>query len=172
MKKFQFLLLDAGPIIELFRQGIWDEFVQRCDITLAQTVVEEAKWASQKFEDVRIELEPDETEGAIRVFDLELSKFDSFLKTFGQQLKQIDIHSGEKETLAFLYDSTENWRVCAADKAVFRFLGMTGKGESGISLEEILKKIGLVKQLDWEFTKRFRKKFTRIGQVNGIQNLK
>ena len=37
MKKFKFLLLDAGPIIKLFELGIWDEFISRCDITVTRT---------------------------------------------------------------------------------------------------------------------------------------
>lgn len=28
MKKFRFLLLDAGPIIKLFSLGIWDDFIK------------------------------------------------------------------------------------------------------------------------------------------------
>ena len=46
MKKFQFLLLDAGPIIKLFELGIWDDFIKRCDVTISQTVANEAKYAS------------------------------------------------------------------------------------------------------------------------------
>ena len=48
MKKYQFLLLDAGPIIKLFELGIWGVFIKRCDVTVSQTVADQAKWASQE----------------------------------------------------------------------------------------------------------------------------
>ena len=40
MKKFPFLLLDAGPIIKLFELNIWDEFLKRCDVNIPRTVAE------------------------------------------------------------------------------------------------------------------------------------
>lgn len=57
MKRFPFLLLDAGPIIKLFELGIWEEFISRCDVTVSRTVAEEAQYASREFEDICIELE-------------------------------------------------------------------------------------------------------------------
>jgi hypothetical protein len=58
MKKFRFLLLDAGPIIKLFELGIWDRFIGKCEVTISRIVADEAKWASQEFEDIRIDMEP------------------------------------------------------------------------------------------------------------------
>jgi len=168
MKKFRFLLLDAGPIIKLFELGIWDEFISRCDVTVCRTVAEEARWASQELEDIRIDLEREEQEGRIRVVDVELSVVKAFYDKF-DALYQAVIHDGEKETLAFLDSVSERWLVCAGDKAVFRVLGLLGKAEQGISLEEVLEQIGLGRHLDWPFTKRFRNKFTSSGQTDAIQ---
>ena len=134
MKRFQFLLLDAGPIIELVELGIWNEFVKRCDVTVCRTVAEEARWASLELEDVRIDLETEEREGRISVVDVELSVVKTFHDKFDASYQAI-IHDGEKETLAFLDSASEEWLVCAADKAVFRTLGWLGKAEQGISLE-------------------------------------
>ncbi len=44
MKKFKLLLLDANVAIEISRQGLWDQMVARCDIHLAQTVLDEAQF--------------------------------------------------------------------------------------------------------------------------------
>lgn len=41
MKKFRLLLLDADVVIELFRLGLWDGIVERCDVHLARIVVED-----------------------------------------------------------------------------------------------------------------------------------
>ena len=168
MKKFQFLLLDAGPIIKLFELGIWDAFIEKCDVTISKIVADEAKWASQEFQDIRIDLEP--YEAIIKVIDLEPAIVKSFYEKFNLRYKA-GIHDGEKETLAFLCESPENWSVCSADAAVFMVLGLLGKGNQGISLQEILQKIGLSQSsLEWEYTKKFREKYTRMGRIDSVQH--
>ena len=169
MKKFRFLLLDAGPIIKLFELGIWDTFIRKCDVTITRTVANEAKYASQEFEDIRIDLEPYEAQGFIKIIDVELSKVKAFHDKFVPQYKAI-IHPGEKETLAFLCDSPKNWLVCAADKVVFRVLGLLGRGDQGISLEEVLKEIGHSRSLEPQYAKKYRERWTHKGQVDFIQN--
>jgi len=54
---------------------------------------------------------------------------------------------------------------------VFRVLGLLSRAEQGISLEEILVKIGLSQsKLEWEYTKKFREKYTLMGQADSIQD--
>ncbi len=169
MRKLQFLLLDAGPIIKLFELGIWDTFIKKCDVTISRIVADEAKWVSQEFQDISIDLEHYEEQNLIKIIDVEFSVVKTFYDKF-KLLYQADIHDGEKETLAFLCDSSENWLVCSADGAVFRVLGLLGKANQGKSLEEILQKVGLSRQnLEWKYTKKFREKYTRLGQVDSIQ---
>jgi len=169
MKKFQFLLLDAGPIIKLFELGIWDAFIERCDVTISQTVANQAKYATQDYEDICIDLEPYKEQGLIEIVDLELSKVKTFYDKFNLQYKAI-VHPGEKESLAFLLDSSEDWKLCAADQAVFRVLGLFGKGDQGISLEEILEQIGQSQSnLEPKYTKKFREKWTHKGKVDFVQ---
>ncbi len=167
MKKFQFLLLDAGPIIKLFELGIWDTFIKKCDVTISRIVVDEAKWASQEFQDISIDLEHYEEQ--IKIIDVEFSVVKTFYDKFGP-LYKAEVHPGEKETLAFLCKSSENWQVCSADHVVFRVLGLLNKADQGISLEEILLEIGLSQSnLEWEYTKRFRERWTQKGQVDFTQ---
>lgn len=147
---------------------IWDEFIKRCDVSISQTVANETKWASQEFEDVRIDLES--YKGKINIFDIEPSLAKSFLDMFNELYKAI-IHAGEKETLAFLCSSPEKWLLCSGDKAVYQVLGLLGKGEQSISLEEILEQIGLSQsKLSWQYTKKFREIWFRKGQIDSTQN--
>jgi hypothetical protein len=169
MRKFQFLLLDAGPIIRLFELGIWDNFIKKCNVTICRIVANEAKWASGESEDVCINLEQYEKQGLIKIIDVDLSVVKTFYDKFDLQYKE-SLHDGEKETLAFLCGSREDCKVCSADGAVFRTLGLLGKSEQGISLEEVLNKIGLSRNLEWEYTKRFREKYTHIGRADSIQD--
>jgi len=167
MKKFQFLLLDAGPIIKLFELNLWDVFVEKCDITIGKTIMQEAKYFSGEFEDAKINLELYEQK--IKIIDPTSYEVKNFLDKFIHKY-QSDIHTGEKEILTFLDNSSEQWRLCSADGAVFRVLGLLGKSKQGISLEEVLDQLGLTKKLEWRFTKRFREKFTQMGQIDLIQN--
>jgi len=168
MKKMKFLLLDAGPIIKLFELGIWNEFIKRADVTICRTVAEEARWASREFEDVQINLDTYEIAGDIHIIDMEISRVQAFYEQCNSTYQEI-IHAGELETLAFLNTSTEPWHLCAADKAVFRVLGLLGTGEKGISLEEVLEEIGLSQKLQKQYTKKFREMYTRKGQTDSVQ---
>ncbi len=74
---------------------------------------------------------------------------------------------GETDSLAFLY-SQEKGLICASDKIVFKSLGSLGLGEQGISLEEVLDKVGLSRQVESQLTKKFRLKYTLQGEQEGI----
>ena len=168
-KKYQFLLLDAGPIIKLFELDIWDEFIKRCDVAVSRIVANEAKYASQELQDVHIDLEPDQAKDLIQILDTGPSVAKTLLDKLPESYTDI-VHDGEKQTLSILAGSSEDWKVCAADGAVFRVLGFLGKDEQGISLEEVLSEIGLGRELEWRFSKRFRGKYTRLGQIDSIQS--
>ncbi len=168
MKRFRFLLLDTGPIIELFKLGLWEEFIARCDVTICRTVAEEAKWASGESEDICIDLEAQVQDKRIRIEDVPLPCIKVFHDKFDLSYKTL-LHDGEKETLAFLHNSSEEWFICTADGGVFRTLGLMGRSTQGVSLERVLADMGLGRQLEWRFTEKFRQKYTALGQADGIQ---
>ena len=172
MRRLPFLLLDAGPIIKLFELGIWEQFIGVCDVTITRTVAEnEVLFALKGSDKEYIDLMSYEKEGQIKIVDVEPSTVTLFYNKFDLIYKAI-IDPGEKETLAFMDISSEDWKVCAADHAVFRVLALLGKSEQGISLEEVLQKIGLTVsgQLEPQYTKKFREKWTRIGQMDSLQD--
>ncbi len=168
MKRFSFLLIDAGPIIKLFSLDIWDDFIKYCDVSISRIIVDDQALYTEDG-NKHIDLNPYEERELIKIIDVEPSVVKTFYDKF-DLLYQADIHDGEKETLAFLYDSSENWLICAADGAVFRVLGLLGKAEQGISLEEILEQIGLSRKLERHYTKEFREKHTRRGQIDSVQD--
>jgi len=168
MKKFQFLLLDAGPIIKLFELGLWDDFIGKCNVTICSTVAREAKWASREFEDTCIDLDGYHHNGRIQIIDVELPVVRAFSDKFGLSYKAM-LHDGEAETLAFLCNSSEKWLVCTADAAVFKTLGVLGRSLQGISLQEALAQLGLGRDLEWKYTERFRQKYASLGQMDSIQ---
>jgi hypothetical protein len=72
--------------------------------------------------------------------------------------------------LEFLLSSSEEWFLCSADGPVFRLMGFLGRGDQGISLEEVLDKIGLKQNtLEWPYTKKFRLERTQQGKIEAAQ---
>ena len=106
MKKFQFLLLDAGPIIKLFSLGIWDAFIKHCDVSMSRIIAEDQVLYTED-EQERINLNPYKERDLIKVIDVEPSVVKIFYDKF-DLLYQAGIHAGEKEILAFLYNSSDN----------------------------------------------------------------
>lgn len=170
MEKFRFLLLDAGPIIKLFSLDIWDDFIKRCEISISRIIADnEALYTEDGTK--QIYLRSYEEKGLIQILEVDISTIKTFHDKF-DRLYRFDIHDGEKETLAFLCNSNDNWIVCSADGAVFRVLGLLGRANQGISLQEILQKIGLSLpgKLEWKYTKAFCEKWSRKGQIDSIQD--
>ncbi len=176
MKKFRLLLLDANIVIELFRLGIWDQLLEFCDIHLAKSIVgsktSELRGEADFFIDDlgdrhEIDLEKDIEAGKITVFDVNPSDLGTFRAKFDPTYFE-KLDAGETESLAYLLNSKETYQICSADAIVFRVLGNISCGkinrsEQGISLEEILQKIGLSRKLTSQFTKAFREKMTQKG---------
>jgi len=175
MKNFQFLLLDAGPIIKLFELGLWEKFIERCDVTMARTVVEEAVHTGQcgSLGYIDFPFEEAAEQKRIKIIDMPLLAIQSFLRdsTIGTKYA---IDPGEAETLAFLANSSEDFILCTADGPIFSALGFLNKAEKGISFEELLHNVGLTpsQKLEWRFSKNFREKYIRQGEINRIQGQK
>jgi len=165
-------LLDAGPIIELFKLVIWERFIDEYEITIARTVVQEAVHAGQcdSFDYITFPFEQAADQGQFKIVDMKRVEVEAFLKSSGIGTRYA-IDPGEAETLTFLMSSSEEFFLCTADGPVFSVLGFMNKTEKGISLEEILlDKFSLKRPLEWRFTKKFREMYTRLGQIDFIQN--
>ncbi len=170
-KKFRLLLLDANVVIQVFKLGRWNELVDRCDIWLAATVVQEAKFYTDDNRDLHpIDLTSDVVGGRVSQFEVLPSEMSAFRNSFDPSyLEKLD--DGETESLAFLVNSTEQYLICSADKIVYRVLGNLKRSEQGISLEEILQQIGLGIALPRQFTKAYRKECTAMGFDEGLGGL-
>ncbi len=171
MKKFSLLLLDANVVIEISRQGIWSQVVSRCEIQLAQTVLDEAQfYDDDEGERHYIDLSPHIAANAIKVVSLAPSQLGSFLAQFDPvYLEKMD--AGETESLAYLLEQSNQCRICSADKITYRVLGSLGRSDQGVSLEEVLGKIGLGRRLAREFTREYREQWTRKGFDEGLTGL-
>jgi hypothetical protein len=171
MKKFKLLLLDANVVIELSRHGLWDQLVARCDIHLAQTVLDEAHfYVDDQGDRQNIDLASHISANAITVFNLTPSQMDSFREQFGPPyLEKLD--PGETESLAHLLNESDKYSICSADKIVYRVLGCLSRPDQGVSLEEVLAQVGMGRKLEAQFTKAYREEWTKKGFQEGLTGL-
>lgn len=167
--KFPLLLLDANIVIYLHELRIWESFITQCRVTITQAVAKESDyWEDENGFHSPIDLDSDIRTGKIDCIDVPLEIVEAFLKKYGPvYLERLD--PGEAESLAFLFNSKDKWLFTSADEIVFKVLGAAGRFEQGISLEEILQKIGLSRPgLKVQFTKQFRLNTAKKGQFDGI----
>ena len=173
MKKFRLLLLDANIIIELFRLGIWEKVIEKCTVSLARSVTNEAHFFEDEEEQRHdFDLREYEESERIQVFSMTLSDIGAFSAQFDPvYFEKLDL--GETESLAYLLrlDSAEDCYICSADKIIFRVLGNLSRGEQGISLEEILQQIGLGRELGLEFSKAYKVRWIKKGFEEGLQGI-
>lgn len=169
MSRFRLLLLDANVVIYLFKLGLWNEIIDLCDVHLAATVVDECDFYKDELGDFRrIDLNPYLEKGVITKFEVPLEKIIAFRAEFNEKYK-CDLDDGETESLTFFLESKDEYTICSADHIVFQLLGSHFRSEQGISLEELLGKLGKTKKVDYQFTKDFREKCSRSGFADGIQ---
>ena len=162
MKKPRLTLLDANVVIYLFKLGIWESVTERCEVHLARTVVHEAHFYEDDEERRDFDLEAHARQGRIRIFDVLPSQLGEFRSQFGPQYFE-KLHAGETESLAFLVRDPVVGRLCSADGIVFRVLGNLQLGEASVSLEQLLREIGLSRPLPRQFTEAFRKRWLAKG---------
>ena len=163
MKKFRLLLLDANIVIEISRFSLWKQVIDRCDIHLARTVIEEADfYEDDDGERQPIDLSPYINAKSISVFDLNPSDLNALRNQF-EPVYFEKLDPGETESLAYLLKQQDDCLICSADKIVYRVLGNIHCSEQGVSLEEVLSKIGLGRRLDREFTREYREQWTKKG---------
>lgn len=167
--RIRLLLLDANAVIELHRLGLWSKVQALCDIHLARTVAErEADYYFEEGHKIAIDLAPAINAGSITVHDVPLAITRKFLSRFPRTFAQ-RLDPGELESLAHLVEVDGSCLISSSDIIVWRALGFLGLGDQGLSLEDILKRCGLGRTLDDQYTEAFRKHWIGRGAVERIQ---
>ncbi|GAB4547759.1 MAG: hypothetical protein Tsb0013_07790 [Phycisphaerales bacterium] len=166
MTRSRLILLDANVVIQLFQLGIWEQITARCEIVLAQTVVDEVQFYETDTERKYVDWEHWKTACSMRIESVPPADVQAYCSKFGPGYYE-KLDPGEAEALALLVRDTDS-KICSADKIVWRVLGNTNATERGISLEEILTMSGLTKPIPHRFTKAFREKWCREGSVEGF----
>ncbi|MDP7016040.1 MAG: hypothetical protein QGG36_09590 [Pirellulaceae bacterium] len=115
-----------------------------------------------------IDLSSDISSGKVRVFDVSATELKAFRDQF-DSLYLGDLDDGEAESLAYLTKQTDDFLISSGDAIVYRVLGNLSRRDQGLSLEEILQRIGLGRRLEWAYSQAFREKYTMDGETDMIQ---
>jgi hypothetical protein len=170
MSKLKLLILDANVVIHLHETALWQLVIARCEVYLSRIVADdEVRFARGKDDIEYIDLSDDINQGRARVFDVAVSD----VKAFQAQFDPVylgDLDPGEAESLTHLVAAKEEYLISSGDAIVFRILGNLQREDQGISLEELLQRIGTSRAgLPWPYTKAFRQKYTDQGKIDSIQ---
>jgi len=171
LKKFRLLLLDTNVVIYLFELGIWDKFVESCDVHMEKTIIEQCKY----YEDDNGDRKPIDLSAYVKRSDIveettELTELVSLRDKFGSHIIERLDH-GEAESLALLTERNPKFLICSSDPIVFRVLAALGMSEQGLALETVLKEIGLRRPVNIQYTESYRKAYLQRGFQEGLQGL-
>ena len=162
MSRLKLLILDACVVIQLHEMNYWQLILERCDVILSE-IVAKLEVRFDNVNGVRIDLNPAIQAGSIQVFAVEKKKIDSFRDQFDAEYLEL-LDDGEAESLAFLFASCDEFMISSADRIVYRVLGNLHRRDQGISLEEILNRLGsTASQLPRQYTKEFREQWSQTG---------
>ncbi len=162
--KLRLLLRNANVVLELHRRGLWGRVIEPCEFLIARTVIAESMFHVDDVtgEKEYIDLTPDAAAGRFKTVDVDLTGIAAFRARFSRLfLEKMD--AGEQEALAYMVEVNSECLISSADAVVWRTLGLLALGEQGVSLEELLVRVGFGAKVDWQYTKAFREKYTTQG---------
>ncbi|NLN76661.1 MAG: hypothetical protein GX139_10160 [Armatimonadetes bacterium] len=172
MKKIKLLLLDSNVVITLCELGLWNKVLNRCDIHLAGSIIEDEAlyYRDGQGSEHPIDLSADIASGELTRYDVDASDVHAFKNRFRPGYFDA-LHAGESESLAYLVTCKEEFTICSGDKIVYRVLGALLLKDRGISLEEVLQQIGESPKVNYEYSKRYREHWSGEGFREGLQGM-
>ncbi len=162
------LLLDADVIIDLHKLGLWKQITKNHQINIPSIILHREVY---HYEDEKGRRYPIDLEKEVGVTINELSCSAKELLSFKEQLDcvfQEELHDGEKEALVLL-QKQENLLLCTCDHAAIKTLALLDLSAQGISFENLLKKTGINKKLEFKHTEKRFKRCLSEGNIMRIQ---
>ena len=149
------VILDANVIIELFSQGIFDAIVGRYSIKLPKTIKDECQYYLDR-NDLEVQIDWGPYVDSERVEEVAATD-----EQFGELLNKLKddfyrgIDAGELEAIALICaQDREDLFFCSGDLPALKALGVLGKGTQAVSLETLLQKSGMGRNLKHQFSEK------------------
>jgi len=143
----KFFLLDAGPVIELHRLGIWEKVMDCCDLLVPRYIAlkETVYWRKDDESIHSIRLQEDIKAGRIEAPETDSDQLLEVLNRFDSVMKD-GVDAGELHALTILHNwpkTTAPPEFCTGDRLATIALCLLGFSNLAISLEELLNRLGL-----------------------------
>lgn len=150
----RYFLLDAGPVIELHRLGLWSDVLQRCEIVVPEIIArrEARYWLREDGSVPLIDVMSDADAGRVTLYECSPEDLHDTFALFDAVTRQ-SVDPGELHALTALrlWGHGHRPRFCSADRMAVVCLCLLGFADLGVSLEEILGDVGLGRQLDRQY---------------------
>lgn len=170
--KPKFFLLDAGPIIELHRLGLWPDVLARAEVIVPRVIAErEARYWVRDDDSVHeIDVLTDADAGRLSVLDCGNADLRETLQFFDAAVQQ-SVDPGELHalTLLRLWQEEPYPEFCSADRMAIVCLCLLGYSDTAVSLEALLSRIGFTAPLDRRFTETEMKSWVEDGRRRKTQ---
>jgi hypothetical protein len=171
--KPKFFLLDAGPIIELHRIGLWRDVLDRADIVVPRVIAEkEAEyWVREDNSRRPIDVLGDAESGRLTIRDCDEAELRETLELFDRAVQQ-SVDPGELHALALI----RRWQgdpvpaFCSADRMAIVCLCLLGFSDAAASLEELLRAVGFTVRLGRRFTTAKMTEWVADGRRRSLQD--
>ena len=166
------VLLDANVVIEAHRVAVWRNLLDQCQIMVPSTVVrDEALFYSCETDGIHEDIYLPKLVHDGRIIQLTATAEDlvNLYGTFDRVFVE-GIDPGEAEALALLKSGkAPEAYFCTGDAPAIRALAMLGMSERGISMEMLLRKLGLQRRLQhFGFTEEFFQENLKRGSINRV----
>lgn len=165
------LILDAGPVIGLHELGVWGAFLERYEVALPQSVVDD----EALFHSVdaaggmhqSIDLASHVASGKVTVASADSGDLVTVASRFSAA---IDLHAGELEALALLtlHEEFAEHVFRSADGAAIEAACMVGLSDRCDSLEKLLALAGLGRPVHRRFSQDFMERHKREGGSRAV----
>ena len=170
--KPKFFLLDAGPIIELHRLGLWDTVIERAEIAIPRVIAEhETKfWVREDNSFIPIAALADGDAGKLQLLDCDQAELRETLCHFDRAVQQ-SVDPGELHalTLLRLWEGEPIPRFCSADRMAVVCLCLLGFSDQAASLERLVAEVGLSQQLSWKYSQQAVDQWVSEGRRRRVQ---
>jgi len=165
--KRKYVLLDANVVIESHKLRVWSNLKSSYKLVLPAAVSKREAlfyFVGNQKRIIKLRAEIDRSE----IVELEATVGDlASLYTVFEQFYLDILDPGEFEALALLQAGKAiETSFCTSDAPAIKALAMMHMSHLGISLETMLARIGLTKNLDQQFTEEFFKHNLKMGQLN------
>lgn len=163
------LLLDTTAVLELHRRDAWLVLLQRRTIVVPSIVAhEESFYYERASQTIIIDLPSMIGRGEIQELEATPSEMRTAASAFDRVFVE-GLHPGELEAIAILKKvADDSLRFCTADKVAIYALVLLNLEERLVSLEAVLREVGLSRPLSPEFMDAYLQRHREIGVVKRI----